>query len=155
MPENIINAFNVRVYGLLINSRQEILLTDEERFGKRMTKFPGGGLLFGEGPIDCMKREALEELGQEIEIIRHFYTSEYFQQSAFNTEHQLICIYYLCRLKDKENFRLSDKIYDFKDQKDELIAFRYQSIIEMNEDDLSFPVDKYVLRLLKSGMVEK
>jgi len=44
-----------------------------------MTKFPGGGLQFGEGTIDCIKREFREELGCEIGVLKHFYTTDYFQ----------------------------------------------------------------------------
>ena len=36
--------FNVRVYGLLINECNQILISDEEEYGVRFSKFPGGGL---------------------------------------------------------------------------------------------------------------
>jgi len=32
--------FNVRVYGLLINDRNEILISDEQEYGMRFVKFP-------------------------------------------------------------------------------------------------------------------
>ena len=35
--------FNVRVYGLLINDDNEVLLSDEREFGMDFIKFPGGG----------------------------------------------------------------------------------------------------------------
>ena len=89
--------FNIRVYGLWINDRQEILLSDERMGDFRFTKFPGGGLEFGEGLHDGLKREWREELGVEIEIIDHFYTTDFFQSSAFHTETQIISIYYLVR----------------------------------------------------------
>ena len=56
--ENIRN-FVVRVYGLIINDKKEVLLTDEYQQGMKMTKFPGGGLEFGEGPVDCIKRQSV------------------------------------------------------------------------------------------------
>ena len=34
--------FNVRVYGLLINADDEILISDEQEYGMRFSKFPGG-----------------------------------------------------------------------------------------------------------------
>ena len=49
--------FNIRVYGICINERQEVLLSDESYRDLHFTKFPGGGLGFGEGTIDCLKRE--------------------------------------------------------------------------------------------------
>jgi len=98
---NNIKHVTVRVYGLIINPEQQVLLSDEFRFGIKMTKFPGGGLELGEGPVDCIKREAIEEFGQEVEIIKHFYTTEFFQKAMFVDNHQLICIYYLIAFKKK------------------------------------------------------
>ena len=46
--------FNVRVYGLLINTKNEILVSDERRAGISFTKFPGGGLVFGEGLSEAL-----------------------------------------------------------------------------------------------------
>ncbi|NJK86737.1 MAG: NUDIX domain-containing protein [Bacteroidales bacterium] len=70
--------YNVRVYGIILNNNA-VLLTDEFRHNLRMTKFPGGGLQFGEGPVECIMREAVEEFGQEVEVIEHFYTTHFFQ----------------------------------------------------------------------------
>ena len=41
--------FNVRVYGILINEKNQLLVSDEYDFGFPHTKFPGGGLEYGEG----------------------------------------------------------------------------------------------------------
>ena len=68
----------VRVYGIWINDDSQILLSDEYYDGAYFTKFPGGGLELGEGVLDCLKREWKEELGVEIENIRHFYTTDFF-----------------------------------------------------------------------------
>jgi 8-oxo-dGTP diphosphatase len=64
--------FNVRVYGLLINDEQEILISDEQEYGMQFTKFPGGGLELGEGLIDGLKREFVEECNVEVEVIQSF-----------------------------------------------------------------------------------
>ena len=53
--------FNIRVYGILKDSQNRILVTDEFIRGNYFTKFPGGGLEFGEGTRDCLKREFKEE----------------------------------------------------------------------------------------------
>ncbi|MBS1587330.1 MAG: NUDIX domain-containing protein [Bacteroidetes bacterium] len=86
-------GFNVRVYGVWIHD-QRLLVNEEIIKGKKMIKFPGGGLHFGEGTIDCLKREFREELGLDIDVQEHFYTTDFFQPSAFDNS-QVISIYYL------------------------------------------------------------
>src|ERR1043166_6337372 len=90
-------VFNIRVYGILINEHRQLLVTDEFRFGKQITKFPGGGLQFGEGTIECIIREMKEETGLDTEVISHFYTTDFFQRSAFDKNRQVISIYYRIR----------------------------------------------------------
>ena len=146
------NQFNIRVYGLFINENKEILLADEERFGMRMTKFPGGGLRFGEGPIDCLKREALEEFGQNIEIVRHFYTTDFYQKAMFYDNQQLISIYYRARFAEPERFRICNIPFDFTNTGGEILSFRYKKIDNVSDDELNFPVDKVVLNILKESI---
>src|SRR3954470_4995518 len=88
--------FNVRVYGLLLDDQQRILISDEEEYGIRFTKFPGGGLEYGEGLIDALKREFIEECNAEIEVLEHIYTTDFFVKSAFN-DSQIISVYYLVK----------------------------------------------------------
>src|ERR1700761_2378641 len=85
--------FNVRVYGILINDDNQVLISDEEEYGMRFTKFPGGGLEPGEGLIDGLKREFVEECDAEIEVLEHFYTTDFYVKSAFN-DSQVISVYY-------------------------------------------------------------
>ena len=144
-----IEGFTVRVYGLVINKTAQILLSDEYLYDRRMTKFPGGGLEFGEGPEDCIKRESLEEFGQEIEIADHFYTTGFFQRALFFENRQLISIYYIIKFKDEPRFHISEKPFDFPEENGRQ-SFRWVKIDDLNEEDLSFPVDRYVLELLKS-----
>ncbi len=141
--------FNVRVCGLLINQQQEILLSDEYRFGRHFTKFPGGGLEFGEGTVQCIEREAIEELGQEVEVLEHFYTTDFFQQSAFNPNDQVLMIYYKVALKAPARFAVTTQAFAF-DAVEDAQAFRWVKLAALTEDDLTFPIDKKVVRLLKS-----
>jgi 8-oxo-dGTP pyrophosphatase MutT (NUDIX family) len=70
--------YNIRVYALILNGENEVLLSDEYQMDMKMTKFPGGGMEYGEGTIDCLQREAMEEFGQSLINIRHFYTTDYY-----------------------------------------------------------------------------
>jgi len=148
--KNEIKKFNIRVYGIAINGHQEILLTDEFRLGMQMTKFPGGGLEFGEGTIDCLHRECMEELGKEIEIIRHFYTTDYFQATHLLKEpQQLLGIYYLIKIKNANGIPVREKRFDFENI-DGAQTFRWVKIPELGEEELTFPIDKKVLGMLIS-----
>lgn len=151
MSDQRIKRFNIRVYGIAFKGKDEILITDEHRLGMRMTKFPGGGLEFGEGTIDCLRRECMEELGQEIEIIRHFYTTDYFQPTRLLAEpQQLLSIYYLIKLKNPRTIKTTDKVFDFEDT-DGAQTFRWVSLATVHEDEFTFPIDKKVLGMLKGG----
>ena len=143
--------FNIRVYGILLNDFREVLVTDEHRMVMNMTKFVGGGLEIGEGITDCLKREWREELGVEIEIIAHFYTTDFFVQSAFN-DSQLISIYYLIKLNSELKIPITNKPFDFKEVKEEAQSFRWLSIDNLSEKEFTFVIDKKVaeqLRLIK------
>jgi len=149
MTNKLPARFTVRVYGLITNDRKEVLVTDEFQLNMKMTKFPGGGLDFGEGTIDCLKREMMEECNQEIEDIRHFYTTDFYQKALFYEDHQLISIYYLARLKEPVQFRISTMSFDFHEMVNGNQSFRWVSVDSLNPDDFSFPIDKHVALLLK------
>ena len=140
--------FNVRVYGLLINEQDQILISDEEEYGFRFSKFPGGGLEYGEGLIDALKREFVEECNAEMEVIDHFYTTDFFCKSVFN-ESQVISIYYIVKNLAPLNLNFKDNVFDLDSDGDILQAFRWKNIAELNEDDVTFPTDQKVIELLK------
>jgi len=139
--------FNVRVYGLLINEQQEILVSDEQEYGMQFTKFPGGGLEYGEGLTDGLKREFVEECNAEVEVISHFYTTDFFVKSAFN-DSQIISVYYLVKNINTLDLNFKNKVFDFDGEGDVLQAFRWVKLSELREDDFTFPIDKYVAGLL-------
>jgi ADP-ribose pyrophosphatase YjhB (NUDIX family) len=142
--------FNLRVYGLIHNQHRQILVTDEFQLGIKMTKFPGGGLDFGEGTIDCLRREISEECnGQQLKNIRHYYTTDFYQKTIFYENQQLISIYYLAELDEPVRFRISDRSFDFGEMKNGNQSFRWVEIKLLNPDEFTFPVDKFVVQLLK------
>lgn len=141
--------FNVRVYGLLINEHNEVLLSDEQEHGYRFIKFPGGGLEYGEGLIEALKREFMEECYAEVEVISHFYTTDFFVKSAFNNS-QIISVYYLVKSLSPLNLSFKLKPYDFDGEGDMLQAFRWVNLNELQETDVTFPTDRHVVKLLTS-----
>ena len=148
--------FVIRVYGLILNEHQELLVSDEFQLDQRMTKFPGGGLDFGEGPVDCLVREIMEECnGQKIKNIEHFYTTGFYQKALFYPDHQLISIYYRAELDGEPVFSITDRPFAFDEDVNGNQSFRWVSIQNINPEEFSFPIDQYVVRKLKSSWLEK
>ncbi len=139
--------FNVRVYGLLINADNEILISDEQEYGIRFTKFPGGGLEFGEGLVDGLKREFIEECDAEIEVTRHFYTTDFFVKSAFN-DSQVISVYYRVKNISPLNLTFKTAIFDFDGEGDLLQSFRWVKLDNLKYEEFLFPTDQHVAKLL-------
>jgi ADP-ribose pyrophosphatase YjhB (NUDIX family) len=139
--------FNVRVYGLLLNENDELLISDEQEYGMRFTKFPGGGLELGEGLIDGLKREFMEECDVEIEVVGHFYTTDFVVKSAFNNS-QIISVYYLVRNITPVNLTIKTIPFDFDGEGEVLQAFRWVPMTALSIADFEFPTDKRVVELL-------
>ncbi len=133
--------FNVRVYGALI-CEGHILLSDERIKDFSFTKLPGGGLEFGEGTMECLKREFREETALEVEIVRHIYTTDFFQVSAFDENHQVISIYYAVKAEELKN--ISPIEAQEPNQK-----FKWIRLNELSEEHFTFPIDKKLVSELK------
>ncbi len=124
--------FNIRVYGLWIQEGM-LLINEELVMGRKIIKLPGGGLQWGEGTEDCLKREWMEELGIEIEVGAHFYTTHFFQASAFDNS-QVISIYYTVSADKPEtitNYVAGERTY-------------WLPISEVSENTFTLPIDKIV-----------
>jgi len=141
--------FNVRVYGLLINDQDEVLLSDEFEYAQKFTKFPGGGVELGEGLIEALKREFVEECNAEIEVVSHFYTTDFYEKSSFN-ESQLISVYYI--VKALHPLVLDFKLQAFDFTEGSAQSFRWAKISELNEADVTFKTDRTVVALLKNSI---
>ncbi|HRF77175.1 MAG TPA: NUDIX hydrolase [Chitinophagales bacterium] len=132
--------FNVRVYGLLIHNNQ-ILIVKEPIKNNQVIKFPGGGLEFGEGTIDGLKREFKEELGVTITDVTHFYTTDFFVPSFLNPEHQVISIYYLVKANpDELNFNNAEGL-----------TFSWIPLSTLSPSLFPLPIDKHVVQLLTTS----
>ena len=140
-------AFNIRVYGLLIH-QGHVLVSDEQRFGKQFTKFPGGGLDLGEGTHDCLIREFQEELNLSIQVGDLFYLTDFFQKSAFNDKDQLITIYYFVTTKDCSQIKTVSNRFDFQENSQEV--HRWVELAAIESEDFEFPIDKLVVEKLQA-----
>jgi len=143
------NRFNLRVYGILINDRDEVLLSSENRFGRSFVKFPGGGLEFGEGLKDGLQREFQEECGVDVEVNDLFYVNEFLQVSAFNKNDQLISFYYKVELENWQNLITVNLNYRHTEEGEKLM---WRSINDLSPSDLTFPIDKIVADKIKAGL---
>jgi 8-oxo-dGTP diphosphatase len=148
--------FNIRVYGILLNEQKQVLVSDELIRGSYITKFPGGGLEFGEGTRDCLQREFMEEMNLKVEVAKHIYTTDFFQLSAFNSEHQIISIYYLAKTLEEIKAPLRSKPFDFDEEQlkvyeatGETETFRFINWSDFSAASVTLPIDKIVADLIK------
>jgi len=148
--------FNIRVYGILMNVKNQVLVSDEYIRGNYYTKFPGGGLEFGEGTRDCLKREFMEEMNLKVSVGEHIYTTDYFQLSAFNPGHQIISIYYFAKALEPISAPLRTQPFDFDEaqlkvyeSKGETETFRFINWNEFSEASVTLPIDKIVARIIR------
>jgi len=150
--------FNVRVYGILLGENKKVLVTDEFIRGDYYTKFPGGGLEFGEGTRDCLKREFKEEMDLEVKITDHIYTTDFFQMSAFSAGQQIIAIYYFAEALEPIKAPLRTKPFDFDErelkiyeEKNEIETFRFIDWDLFSDEIVTLPIDKVVAKIVKEN----
>lgn len=110
----------------------------------------------GEGTRDCLKREFKEEMDLEVEVGDHLYTTDYYQQSAFNPEQQIISIYYFVKPLEPIRFKLTNKAFDFTEKQMEIYkertsieTFRFMAMKDFSEENVTLPIDKIVAELIK------
>lgn len=147
--------FNVRVYGILVHENK-LLVSDEHIKGMNITKLPGGGLEYGEVTIECVIREFKEELDLDIDVVSHFYTTDFFVNSAFSTSNQVISIYYLVKAKTQFNpmlagFKIASKVFDFEKKINGAQSLRWVELDKISENDFTFIIDKRIGEMLNNN----
>jgi len=148
--------FTIRVYGILLNQKKQVLVSDEHIRGNYYTKFPGGGLELGEGTRDCLKREFLEEMNLQVEVGAHLYTTDYFQMSAFNPADQIIAIYYFAKALEPITAPIRTIPFDFDEREKKIYeekrqteTFRFIDWNDFSADSVTLPIDKIAASMVK------
>jgi ADP-ribose pyrophosphatase YjhB (NUDIX family) len=149
--------FTLRVYGILINEVNQVLVSDEFIRGNYYTKFPGGGLEFGEGTRSCLAREFMEEMNLKVTVGEHLYTTDFFQMSAFNPTDQIVSIYYRVYAEEAITVPLRNTPFEFDEKQMEVYnktseteTFRMIPMQEFGSHSVTLPIDKIVADLVKS-----
>ena len=100
----------------------------------------------------------MEEMNLAVEIGDHIYTTDYYQQSAFNAAHQIISIYYFAKALEPIKVPLRSTPFDFDEDQlavyntcQQTETFRFINANEFTADDVSLPIDKVVVNLLKQS----
>ena len=137
--------FNVRVYGLLINELNQVLVSDECRGGFAFTKFPGGGVEIGEGLPNALRREFMEEIGIEVEVKEVFYFNDFYQASAFNPKHQILAFYYKVDYPNWKEIVTDQHVVPLSEEGEK---HRWISIEDLDLPIFTFPIDKIVCKHL-------
>lgn len=148
--------FTIRVYGILLNTNKQVLVSDEHIRGSYYTKFPGGGLELGEGTRDCLKREFMEEMNLHVEVGAHIYTTDYYQMSAFNPSDQIIAIYYFAKAMETIKVPLRTMPFDFDEREKKMYeetseteTFRFIDWDVFSAETVTLPIDKIVADMVK------
>ena len=136
-----ITRFNLRAYAIIMKD-DKILLADETINDFSFTKFPGGGVELGEGLMDALKRELMEEGNIEVVKADHLYTTGFFQPSAFHPEDQIISVYYRVEANIPWLANTSDQSVEKKKHE---VKLYFYPLADLKPDKLTFPIDKYVL----------
>ena len=141
------DSFTIRVYGLLIVDHQ-VLLSRENIYGNIYTKFPGGGLELGEGVVDCLEREMMEEAGIRIIKWELFHINEHFLASTFHKSKQVLSIYYRIWSDEISQIKTSNPEDStiLKAHSDQLLY--WASLNTLTDEPIHLPVDREVVRLI-------
>jgi len=145
----------IRVYGILVNEQQQILVSDEYIRGMYVTKFCGGGLEEGEGTRDCLRREFMEEMNLLVQVEEHFYTTDFYQPSAFRQGDQIMSIYYKVKALEpitaplrSQPFQFDEREMNMYNETGETETFRFINLADFNEDCMTLPIDKIIVQMI-------
>lgn len=142
-------TIQVRVYGLLLNANNEVLISDERHRDMNFTKFPGGGLELGEGVTQALLREFQEECELKISRFELLHVTEEVVTSMFDGS-QVIGIYYRVFSDDTLCKPIKTKLFDFEQGSDQ--SFRWVPANHLSAEDLTFEMDQKAWKRIKAAL---
>jgi 8-oxo-dGTP diphosphatase len=125
------NFYRISIKGLVFDDTgNKFMLVREDN---DMWELPGGGLDFGEGVEECLKREFLEEMGLDLENISS--TPSYFF-TWFENEVYRANVLYECSIIDFTTFEPSQECQEYKffDKAEASKLNLYPNVIKFLED---------------------
>ena len=141
--------FNVRVYMILTRVHPsektlQVLVSYERLPMGGVMKFPGGGLEWGEGTSACLRREALEELGQPIEVGEWTHVSRRAHISSFDANQQVVAVHVEASLEGDVAFDDQGALDDVFGKKVPVMHQRlgWQDVNSLQERDFHFASDR-------------
>jgi len=130
--------FNIRVYGIVV-FKGKILLSHENYRNREFTKFPGGGLEWGESTHECLIREFKEELNIEVTPGFLFHATESVQLSSFYPQDQVIAIYFLVNSNEFDKIIVGQRKSANPDKGE---RFEWVPLNKFDVAQLTFPTDR-------------
>ncbi len=143
------NQITVRIYALVINNKREVLLSDERILDRPITKFPGGGLDFGEGSRQTLEREFMEEMNEKCVVKDHFYTTDIYQKAFGRSHIQMFAVYYSVDFLNEPKHPIHHSRFAKEIQPGEN-SFWWCPISELKPEYFTLESDKIVARKLQT-----
>jgi 8-oxo-dGTP diphosphatase len=97
-----------------------------------------------------------------VEVGDHLYTTDFFQMSAFNPEHQIISIYYWVKALEPIRVPLRTIPFDFDEremkiyaEKKETETFRFIDRDAFSAESVTLPIDKVVAEVVVAELIRQ
>ncbi len=145
---NLQGRFNVRVYMVVTrqgqDGKEEVLVSYERLPLGGVMKFPGGGLEWGEGTAACLRREALEELGQPVEVGSLIHFSQQTHVSSFDVNHQVLAVHYAAELTGEVMFDDDGELGDVCGKRVPMMTQRlgWRPVEDLRPEEFRFASDR-------------